>query len=163
MQYTQQTDTRISRLRVFFGTKFLLQNLFNSFLRNVVDYSTKCREVMVKSLLLIILMVAATASAEGQILRELRGFVRMKSKPIFYRKTPVIINSQDNALPYWQGSSYTNFSENGRLKNTLSFDIHGQLRESFSSINLKKSGVLSYWRIQFSPIRTRPMLVYTIH
>jgi hypothetical protein len=119
---------------------------------------------MVKSLVLIMLVVAATTSAHAQVLPELKGFFRMKSKPVFLqRRAPSIALSQDHAIPYWQGSSYTYFSENGRIKTTVSFDVHGQLRESFSSINLKSTGALSYWRIQFSPRRTQPMLVYTIH
>lgn len=118
---------------------------------------------MVKSIVIIMLMVASFIPANAQVFSELKGFFRMKSKPFFQRRSPSIVLQQDNGLAYWQGSSYTNFSENGRIKSTMSLDIHGQIRESFSSINLRKSGVLSYWRIQFSPKRASPVLVYTIH
>ena len=118
---------------------------------------------MVKSLLLIMLILGSTTWADAQTLPELKGFFRMKSKPVLQRRAPSIWLSQDHAIPYWQGSSYTDFSENGRIKTTVSFDVHGQIRESVSSINLKSTGALSYWRIQISPRRTRPMLVYTIH
>src|SRR5690349_14758199 len=118
---------------------------------------------MVKTFVLIMLMGASHTFVNAQVFSELKGFLRMKSKPVWLRKTPAMTVSHDNVSSYWQGSSFTNFSENGRIKSTMSFDIHGQIRESFSSINLKKSGVLSYWRIQFSSRRTHPVIVYTIH
>lgn len=118
---------------------------------------------MVKTIVLFIVMASSTCLADAQILREVRGYLRMKTKPIFQRRPPVLTTSPELTAPYWQGTSYTNFSENGRLRSTLMFDIHGQLRESSSSINLKKTGALSYWRIQFSPRRSQPVLVFTIH
>jgi hypothetical protein len=118
---------------------------------------------MMKSIVVILLLIAFSISADAQIFSKVKGFVRMKSKPVFQQKTPSIVNTQDHSVPYWQGSTYTNFSENGRIKSTLSFDSHGQIRESFSSINLRKTGALSYWRIQISPRRAQPVFVYTIH
>jgi hypothetical protein len=83
-----------------------------------------------------------------------------RTTPIF---TSFVGSSLESSFSYWQGASYTTFSRNGRLRTTNLFDVHGQLRETRSSVSLKKSGVLSYWRLQISPQRTRPLLVYTIH
>lgn len=83
------------------------------------------------------------------------------------RTTPLFVNfygsSIESSFSYWQGAAFTTFSRNGRIKTTNLFDVHGQLRETRSSVSLKKTGVLSYWRLQISPQRTRPLLVYTIH
>jgi hypothetical protein len=80
--------------------------------------------------------------------------------PLF---TMVASNDNVAAFSYWQGGSYTSYSENGRYSSSYSYDVLGQIRESRASYKLKKNGALSYWHIQFSPQRTRPLFVYTIH
>jgi hypothetical protein len=118
---------------------------------------------MLKSAFVILVLLISSIAVNAQRHSGLRGFFKMKEKPAFLRKTPALALSPQQDLTYWQGASYVNYSENGRLKTTMSFDAQGMLRDSFSSINLKKDGVFSYWRIQISAQRTRPMFVYTIH
>lgn len=85
------------------------------------------------------------------------GFREMKSAPRF---STVFGNS--SALSYWQGVSYTSYSENRRISGIHSFDVQGQLRESRTQFLLKKRGIFSKWSVQFSPQRSRPFFVYTI-
>ncbi len=119
-------------------------------------------------IVLVCLMLAFTT--QGQMAKKMNGvwgFLKMKNKPYVLRKTPAVVNVQGidatHSFSYWQGSSFTTWSENGRVKATYSFDHQGSLRESNASISIRKSGLLSWWRIQFSPQRTRPFVVYTIH
>lgn len=99
-----------------------------------------------------------------------RSFFRMKGPaPDFksIRHTPVFVTlpagNVFTTTSFWQGASYTSYSENGRFRSTHSFDVQGILRESRASFSLKKNGALSYWRVQFSPQRSRPLFIYTIH
>jgi hypothetical protein len=125
--------------------------------------------------LLILLLVVSFTSAGAQVKRHLRdnaliSFFRIKgSVPDFksIRRAPVFVNIPTNnaftTTSYWQGASYTSYSENGRFRSTHSFDVQGVLRESRASFSLKKNGALSFWRVQFSPQRSRPHFIYTIH
>lgn len=117
---------------------------------------------MVKSAFVVFILLTLSFAVSAQRHSGLRGFLKMREKPTFLRKTPAFILSPQHDINYWQGSSFVNYSENGRLKTTMSFDMHGLLRESFSSINLKKDGTLSNLRIQVSAQRNRPVFVYTI-
>ena len=67
------------------------------------------------------------------------------------------------ATSYWEGRSYTSYSQNGRLSSTYSFDVQGQLRETRTSLLIKKSGVFSNWRLQFAPQQNhKALFVYKI-
>jgi hypothetical protein len=125
-----------------------------------------------KKMLVFIILGSSWLQAEAQVNqknRTLLNFFRMKPAAHNYqwsRKAPafaVIPAFNQPDVSYWQGSTYTSYSENGRLRSTHSFDVQGQLRETRASFSLKKSGVLSWWRIQFSSQRNRPQFIYTIH
>ena len=124
--------------------------------------------------LLISLLIAGCINAQAQVAprkeHAFLSFFRFKERisPHGHLRNGAVLsfvpagNSQQS-FTYWQGSSYTSYSENGRLRNTYCFDVQGQLRESRTTFSLKKRGVLSYWHIQFSLHRTRPLFIYTIH
>jgi hypothetical protein len=124
---------------------------------------------------IVIILLLGSVSAEAQFTSALKersflGFFRIRQPAPdlrWLKPVPVLTNFQtDQHQPsshYWQGVTYTSFSENGRFRSTHSFDNQGVLRESRASFSLKKSGALSWWRIQFSPQRSRPLFVYTIH
>mgnify|MGYP003575424413 FL=1 len=84
--------------------------------------------------------------------RFIRSAATMRLLPSFGRPS----------LLYWEGLSYTSYSENGRIRSTHSFDVQGQFRETRTSFALKKNGVLSNWRIQVSSQRTRPLFVFIL-
>jgi hypothetical protein len=97
--------------------------------------------------------------------------------PGYYKTVPLSLRSVRNApylntIPaagffssatYWQATSYNTYSGNGRIRTSHSFDVQGQLRESKASVSLRRTGILSYWRIQISPQRQRPQFIYVIH
>lgn len=127
---------------------------------------------MQKLLIPIFIMVCISAYGQAEktdFSHPLLGFFRMKPIPPFkwIRTSPrfmqVSTNEIQNAYSYWLGAMYTSYSENGRFRTTHMFDVQGQLRESRASYSLKKNGALSYWRVQISPQRTRPLFIYTIH
>jgi hypothetical protein len=125
-----------------------------------------------KKLAIIILLIGCIpAGAQVRDRPESPGFFsffKMKQFPLnpgWLKSAPLFTNLPAGNIPsstYWEGVSYTSYSENGRFTSTHSFDVQGQLRESRASFSLKKSGVLSKWRVQFSAQRTRPLFVYTI-
>jgi hypothetical protein len=128
---------------------------------------------MKHKLTLILVMVVGTATAQlkghrlsGDFNRSLRIPHAVADRQ-WVRNTPMLNtfygDQPSNAFTYWQGMTYTRYSVNGRFKSTYLFDVQGTLRESRASYSLKKSGILSYWRVQFSPQRTRSLLTYTIH
>jgi hypothetical protein len=124
--------------------------------------------------LAIIILLAGSVSASAQIRdhSERQGifsFFKMKQLPLnlrWLKCAPVFTNlpmgGNTASSTYWEGVSYTSYSENGRFRSTHSFDVQGQLRETRTSFSLKKNGTLSKWCVQFSPQRTRPLFVYTI-
>lgn len=124
-----------------------------------------------KKLIVIILLVgcipAAAQFKERSERPGLFSFFRMKQLPPnlrWLRNAPVFttLPMGMSSSAYWQGVSYTSYSENGRFRSTHSFDVQGQLRESRASFSLRKSGVLSKWAVQLSAQRSRPLFVYTI-
>ncbi len=126
---------------------------------------------MKSAIILIILMGGIQAKAQLLSFEKapLNTFFNMKNVVTDYkaiRTTPTMVNPQNTTsqfFSYWQGALLTSYSGNGRFRATHSFDMQGLLRETRASFSLKKSGVLSYWRIQLSSVRTRPLLTYTIH
>jgi hypothetical protein len=121
------------------------------------------------SLALVLLVVQLQAQNRNESApTSLLGFFKMKESPAFaWRQvTPSLVNFQGSdthaSFSYWVGSSYTSYSENGRFSSTHLFDVQGRLRESRASVSLRKSGPLSYWRVQISPQRHRPLFIYTI-
>lgn len=125
-----------------------------------------------KKLVAIILLagcIPAAAQIKGQSEKPgLFSFFRVKQLPPnlrWLRNAPVFTNLPMNnrsSSTYWEGVSYTSYSENGRFRSTHSFDVLGQLRESRASFSLKKSGMLSKWCVQLSAQRSRPLFIYTI-
>jgi hypothetical protein len=128
---------------------------------------------MKKAMFLFFIVISLSAHAQFQDLPGTRssflGFFRMKPIPPlrWLRTAPrfnqVSTNTMQNAYSYWLGASYTSYSENGRFSATHLWDVQGRLRESRASFSLKKNGALSWWRVQISPQRTRPLVIYTIH
>jgi len=127
-----------------------------------------------KKLLVLITTVITLHAAQGQIQTPLKersffSFFRMKPMRSWESMRPAapiltnVINGNLASFSYWQGGSYTSYSENGRFRSTHSFDVQGQLRESRASFSLRSKGALSYWRIQLSAQRSRPLFIYTIH
>jgi hypothetical protein len=125
--------------------------------------------------LLIIMLAGSCLSSQAQLKNQsgkggFAGFLRM-TQPLTDSKwlngaprlTSLPWGHYTTAGAYWQGSSYTSYSENGRVTSTYTFDTQGQLRESKTSVSLRKRGMLSYWQVQFSPQRSRPLLIYNIH
>jgi hypothetical protein len=124
--------------------------------------------------ILILILVMAFGAAAGQLKGDrLKGdfspslhMQKAGSDLSWVRTTPVLTTvSSDLSVPavtYWQGMSYTRYSANGRFRSTYLFDVQGTLRESRASYSLKKTGILSNWRVQFSPQRNRPQFIYTI-
>ena len=125
--------------------------------------------------LLVLVLVTCVVSAQAQLHKarskpSFLSFFRIKgSVPDFRtlrnsaRLTTLTSDNFISSNSYWQGATYTSYSENGRIRTTHSFDVAGVLRETKSSISLRREGRWSYWRIQFSTQRTRPYFVYTIH
>jgi hypothetical protein len=123
--------------------------------------------------LLILILVLISFQTKGQFTRPhhsdgILGFFKMKEIPIsrWKRTTPVFVtftgSDTQSTFGYWMGSSITRYSANGRFTSTNVFDVNGQLRETRSSIRLQKKGILSSWKVQFSPQRSRPLFIYTI-
>jgi hypothetical protein len=126
---------------------------------------------MIKFLSLAFVLFTLQVQAQGRTetaSSPLRAFFKMKDSPAFgWRRVPTSFISfpgsdTQSSFSYWMGSSYTSHSENGRFRSTHLFDVLGHLRESRASVSLRKSGPLSYWRIQISPQRHRPLFIYTI-
>lgn len=127
---------------------------------------------MKKFFILLMLIGFTTVSAQINISpKNPRGLISLLTshQEFAYSKTIPLLNnipfssSMFGSAFYWQGSLYTSYSENGRFRSAHSFDVLGNLRESKASFSLKKTGLLSYWRVQFSPQRGRPLFTYTIH
>jgi hypothetical protein len=121
--------------------------------------------------LLVVVFVLTSAGLQAQFrMKETSALHILRAKEKFpsyqsVRCTPFIQNMSTDyaaAALFWQGASYTNYSENGRLRSTHTFDVHGQLRETRASFSLKKRGLLSLWRIQVSSRRNSPLFIYTI-
>jgi len=125
---------------------------------------------------LLLLLVVASIHAAAQIKpsrgkNSLLSFFRVKEStlPVDYRATRQVLVLRSPASDplasssYWQSGTYTTYSENGRIRTTHIFDINGQLRESRPSVSLRKSGALSYLRVQFSFQRQPTLFTYTIH
>jgi hypothetical protein len=124
--------------------------------------------------LMVIILLAGCIPASAQFMGEAKrqdffGFFRIKQPPLnlgWLKSAPVFMNlpagGNTFSSAYWEGVSYTSYSENGRFRNTHSFDVQGQLRESRASYSLKKNGMLSKLRVQFSSQRNRPLFAYTI-
>jgi hypothetical protein len=118
--------------------------------------------------LTIFILLSCCISATAQINRKrFPAFFRMNpSFPVTkWKSSPrlnTIITGSNSSSAYWEGTSYTSYSENGRLRATHSFDIQGQLRESRTYLSLRKTGALSNWSIQIIPQRNRPLFVYRI-
>jgi hypothetical protein len=127
---------------------------------------------MSKSFILVLVMGFGTVQAQvkGDLIKTDRlNFLRMQSThsgSSWIKSTPYLttISSDQSASTgtFWHGMTYTSYSVNGRFRSTYLFDVQGVLRESRASYSLKKSGMLSHWRVQFSPQRSRPMFTYTI-
>jgi hypothetical protein len=124
---------------------------------------------MQKMLTILLIVCAVKAEAQFRIADREIPFVcdNLNSKPLRWRKlTPTLVtfpgSEVQSAFSYWQGSSYTSYSGNGRIRSTHLFDVQGQLRESRASISLRRKGILSNWRVQFSPQRTSPLFIYMI-
>ena len=128
-----------------------------------------------KKLVTFILVAVSCFSVHAQLktnpgMNRLFGFFRMKqslSSLDGIRSTPRFTSIPSGirmtTTSYWEGLTYTNFSENGRLSSTYSFDMQGQLRETRTSILLRKSGAFSNWTIQFAPQRSnKALFVYRI-
>ena len=118
----------------------------------------------------ILILMACVVNCQAQLKASKRhpllSFFRMKGTPPdmrMIRNAPTYETIPYTNLSYWQGAGYTSYSENGRIRTTHLFDATGILRETRSSISLKRAGRLSYWRIQYSPQRLRPLIIYTIH
>jgi hypothetical protein len=124
--------------------------------------------IKILSLAFVILAIQVQAQSRERASSSLRAFFKMKDSNIsgWRQGTPTLVNFPgseiQSSFSYWVGSSYTSYSENGRFRNTYLFDVQGRLRESRASVSLRKSGPLSYWRVQISPQRHRPMFIYTI-
>ena len=73
----------------------------------------------------------------------------MKAAP---RLTTVSSNANESKSSYWQAATYTTYSGNGRIVTSHSFDVNGMLRESRTSLVLKKRNRTSTW----------PQLLYRI-
>jgi hypothetical protein len=121
--------------------------------------------------ILVIVLILTSIAAEAQFMVKessaFRFFRARKEMPSYQsiRSTPSFqVPSLENSIssPYWQGASYTSYSENGRLRSIHTFDVQGQLRETRASFSLKKNGILSSWRIQVSSRRNSPLFIYTI-
>lgn len=123
--------------------------------------------------LIVIILLAGCIPVAAQIKERperpgLFSFFRMKQLPPnlrWLRNAPAFTTLPMGNLSsstYWQGVSYTSYSENGRFRSTHSFDVQGQLRESRASFSLRKSGTLSKWCVQLSAQRSRPLFIYTI-
>lgn len=119
---------------------------------------------------LVVILTASVVNCHAQLQSSKRhpifSFFRMKGNPPdmrSIRSAPQLSTIPYTNLSYWQGAGYTSYSENGRIRTTHLFDATGVLRETRSSISLKREGRLSYWRIQYSPQRLRPLIIYTIH
>jgi hypothetical protein len=120
---------------------------------------------------LVMVLGDVAAQINADLVKNARSPILQRQEPLasksWIRSTPVFaLPSTDYAnatAPYWQGVTYTRYSEDGRFKSTYLFDVQGTLRESRASYSLKKSGILSYWRVQISPQRSRPQFIYTIH
>ncbi|WP_143785684.1 hypothetical protein [Ohtaekwangia koreensis] len=123
----------------------------------------------IMSLLVISSLHASAQIKSSESSNSLLSFFRTKktSDTFSFRaiKHAPVLSSADSYAPgqYWQTSSYTTYSENGRIRTTHIFDVNGQLRESRPSVSLKKSGALSYLRVQFSFQRQPTLFTYTIH
>ena len=123
--------------------------------------------------LIVFVLAFVSIEATAQIYpsrdgNSLLGFFRVKktSEPFDFRSTrhTPILSSADSYAPgrYWQTSTYTTYSENGRIRTTHIFDATGQLRESRPSVSLRKTGALSLLRVQFSFQRQPTLFTYTI-
>lgn len=119
---------------------------------------------------LVVILVACVINCRAQVQSPKRhaifSFFRMKgTAPDMrsIRNAPIFSNIPYTNLSYWHGAGFTSYSENGRIRTTHLFDATGILRETRASISLKRAGRLSYWRIQSSPQRLRPLIIYTIH
>jgi hypothetical protein len=156
--------------------KFSLKWLFNAVSRfsdngSVIKLSYFLFEntARMKTSLVLMLMVCAIncqAQLQSSKRNPLLSFFKMKGNPPDLRSirtAPVFSTIPYTNLSYWQGGGYTSYSENGRIRTTHLFDATGILRETRASISLKRAGRLSYWRIQYSPQRLRPLIIYTIH
>ena len=122
-----------------------------------------------KKLLILIIFLAwhpSEAQIRGQQQQLLRKFFRFEQPipPSRFIRTAATMRLLPSfgrpSVPYWEGLSYTSYSENGRIRSTHSFDVQGQFRETRTSFVLMRHGVLSNWRIQFSSQRTRPLFVF---
>jgi hypothetical protein len=141
------------------------------FRKNFVNFTSFNPRAMKKLIVIILLAGCIPAAAQFKERSERQGlfsFFRMKPLPPNLRwlmNAPVFTTLPMGNLSssaYWQGVSYTSYSENGRFRSTHSFDVQGQLRESRASFSLRKSGVLSKWAVQLSAQRSRPLFTYTI-
>jgi len=126
-------------------------------------------------MLLLLILTSSGATAQINSFRKgsnsLLGFFRVKENilPVDYRATRQVLvlrtppSDAFTSSSYWQTATYTTYSENGRIRTTHIFDINGQLRESRPSVSLRKTGVLSYLRVQFSLQRQPTLFTYTLH
>jgi hypothetical protein len=124
--------------------------------------------------MLILILIVSCYSVQAQRHKQLKkdgffSFFRMKNGLTSFRwlrssprLTTVLSDHSTPAFNYWQGASFTSYSENGRIVSTNSFDVQGQLRETRTSFILRKRGLLSNWRVQISSQRNRPYFIYTI-
>jgi hypothetical protein len=124
-------------------------------------------EMAQRVLLTLLLIVICLASyAQSRIAKQripILSFFRMKGAAPdmrLIRNSPALSTIPFTNHSYWCAAGYTSYSHNGRVRTVHFFDATGILRETRSSISLKRD---SRWRIQFSPQRSRPLIVYTLH
>jgi hypothetical protein len=125
--------------------------------------------------ILVLILLASCYSVQAQYAKQhkksgILGFFRMKNDISGYRwqksgpqytSLYSALNQPANpAFTYWQGGSFTSFSENGRVVSTSSFDVQGQIRETHTTIRLVKTGMLSNFRFQISTDRNRPAFLF---